>query len=208
MSVQAAHRLDSWKEIAAYFGRSERTVRRWEENEELPVHRLQHEKRGSVYAYASELDGWREARESEVEPEATVGEERPPEIEPSPNRPGGRWLWLLATGGGLLLVVAVLLGMKLLRGETQPIEARLSAHPPVNPEAHQAYVKGRYLRTVSGEPALKKSREYFEQAIWKDPGYAQAWSGLADTYNRLASWGVLPSEDARPRARVPPLKKL
>jgi hypothetical protein len=55
-------RLDSWKEIASYLRRSERTVRRWEETEELPVHRQLHEKRGSVYAYAGELDAWWQSR--------------------------------------------------------------------------------------------------------------------------------------------------
>jgi Tol biopolymer transport system component len=55
-------RLDSWKEIASYLLRSERTVRRWEDTEELPVHRQLHEKRGSVYAYTNELDAWRLSR--------------------------------------------------------------------------------------------------------------------------------------------------
>jgi len=55
-------RFDSWKEIAAYLGRSEKTVRRWEEKEGLLVHRLVHEKRGSVYGYRSELDAWRTSR--------------------------------------------------------------------------------------------------------------------------------------------------
>jgi TolB-like protein/Flp pilus assembly protein TadD len=57
-------RLDSWKEIASHFNRSEKTVRRWEENEGLPVHRLLHEKRGSVYAYSDELEAWWESRQS------------------------------------------------------------------------------------------------------------------------------------------------
>src|SRR5262249_33513757 len=55
-------RLDSRKEIASYLNRSEKTVRRWEEGEKLPVHRLLHEKRGSVYAYADELDAWWNSR--------------------------------------------------------------------------------------------------------------------------------------------------
>jgi TolB-like protein/Tfp pilus assembly protein PilF len=55
-------RLDSWKEIASYLSRSEKTVRRWEENEGLPVHRLLHEKRGSVYAYSRELEIWLKSR--------------------------------------------------------------------------------------------------------------------------------------------------
>src|SRR3954447_15646340 len=59
---QPGFRLESWKEIASYLLRSERTVRRWEVTEELPVHRQLHEKRGSVYAYTAELDAWRETR--------------------------------------------------------------------------------------------------------------------------------------------------
>jgi adenylate cyclase len=51
-------RLDSWKEIAAYLKRGARTVQRWEREEGLPVHRLQHDKLGSIFAFRSELDGW------------------------------------------------------------------------------------------------------------------------------------------------------
>src|SRR3984893_1108001 len=53
-------RLESWKEIAAYLGRDVTTARRWEKQERLPVYRLQHSKLGSIYAYTSELDSWRD----------------------------------------------------------------------------------------------------------------------------------------------------
>ena len=73
MSVQATstsrigadaqgRRLESWKEIAAYLGRDVTTVRRWEKREGLPVRRLHHSRLGSVYAYAPELDAWRDKR--------------------------------------------------------------------------------------------------------------------------------------------------
>ena len=52
-------RLESWKEIAAYLGRDVTTARRWEKQERLPIYRLQHSKLGSIYAYTSELDSWR-----------------------------------------------------------------------------------------------------------------------------------------------------
>jgi len=55
-------RLDSWKEIAAYLGRGIRTVQRWEQEEGLPVHRLAHEKRGSIYARREELAAWWKSR--------------------------------------------------------------------------------------------------------------------------------------------------
>src|SRR5215216_1126958 len=51
-------RLDSWKEIAAYLRRGVRTVRRWEREEGLPVHRHVHRVLGSVYAFKSEIDRW------------------------------------------------------------------------------------------------------------------------------------------------------
>ena len=54
-------RLDSWKEIAAYARRGVRTVRRWEREEGLPVHRHLHLKLGSVYAFKSEIDAWRQS---------------------------------------------------------------------------------------------------------------------------------------------------
>jgi TolB-like protein/Flp pilus assembly protein TadD len=63
-------RLESWKEIAAYLGREVTTVRRWERREGLPVYRLLHLKLGSVYAYTTELDAWRDKRARSAATEA------------------------------------------------------------------------------------------------------------------------------------------
>jgi TolB-like protein/Tfp pilus assembly protein PilF len=57
-----ADKLESWKEIATYLNRGVRTVQRWEQEEELPVRRLHHDKLGSVYAFRQELDAWLVAR--------------------------------------------------------------------------------------------------------------------------------------------------
>src|ERR1035441_1545248 len=51
-------RLDSWKEIAAYLGKAERTVKRWDVDRGLPIHRVPGGGRASVYAYTHELDEW------------------------------------------------------------------------------------------------------------------------------------------------------
>jgi tetratricopeptide (TPR) repeat protein len=62
-------RLDGWKEIAAYLGKVERTVKRWEVDRGLPTHRVPGGGRASVYAYTSELDTWLKStklRESEA----------------------------------------------------------------------------------------------------------------------------------------------
>ena len=68
-------RLNSWKEIAAYFDRDIRTVQLWEKREALPIHRHEHSARSSVYAYPAELDLWLRARRQErpsPTPEAPV----------------------------------------------------------------------------------------------------------------------------------------
>lgn len=54
----SGHRLDSWKEIAAYLNRDVTTVQRWEKREAMPVHRHLHDRMGSVYAFRAELDDW------------------------------------------------------------------------------------------------------------------------------------------------------
>src|SRR6476660_4074422 len=61
-------RLESWKEIAAYLQRQAKTVRRWEKEEGLPIHRHSHKSRSSVYAYPSEIDAWRASRRTVPEP--------------------------------------------------------------------------------------------------------------------------------------------
>jgi hypothetical protein len=68
-------RLDSWKEIATYVRRDITTVQRWERREAMPVHRHLHDKRGSVYAYTSELDGWLRSRKIQVAVEESKVEE-------------------------------------------------------------------------------------------------------------------------------------
>ena len=74
---ETKERLESWKEIAAYLGREVRTVQGWEKNEALPIHRHQHARFGSVYAFKAELDAWREARRSVPEPPAAIAETQP-----------------------------------------------------------------------------------------------------------------------------------
>ncbi len=81
-----AHRLDSWKEIAAFLRRGVRTVQRWEREEQMPVHRLPHAKRGSVYADRSELARWWESRRHALEETAGAAATPPPN---TASRPSG-----------------------------------------------------------------------------------------------------------------------
>lgn len=74
---------------------------------------------------------------------------------------------------------------------------------PVNPEAHDDYLRGRYFWNQRTEEALNKAKHYFEDAIAKDPGFAPAYSGLADTYFYLGyAWGHMAPKEALPLARA------
>lgn len=63
-------RIISWKRIARYLGRSERTARRWEREENLPVHRLNHGSSHSVFALTDELDAWLDQQSEHPAPPA------------------------------------------------------------------------------------------------------------------------------------------
>jgi TolB-like protein/Tfp pilus assembly protein PilF len=63
----ATDRLDSWKDVATYLKRDVTTVQRWERREGLPIHRQQHDKLGSVYAFRHEIEEWRAARSRRLE---------------------------------------------------------------------------------------------------------------------------------------------
>ena len=79
-------------------------------------------------------------------------------------------------------------------------QARLASPRPVNPEAYEAYLKGRYLWNKMTQEALQKGIQWFEEAIQKDPGYAAAYAGLADCYLTLLDYGYLSPKEAMAHA--------
>jgi Tol biopolymer transport system component len=83
MQVRQEDRLDSWKRIAAYLKRDVTTVQRWERREGLPIHRHQHDKLGSIFAFRSELDAWWESRRTRLTSEGAVETEQPAPISPT-----------------------------------------------------------------------------------------------------------------------------
>jgi TolB-like protein/DNA-binding winged helix-turn-helix (wHTH) protein/Flp pilus assembly protein TadD len=80
----------------------------------------------------------------------------------------------------------------------------------VNEEAYESYLKGRYFWNKRTAEGLKAALNYFNQAIAKDPKYAPAYSGLADTYALLADWeyGVMTPKEALPKAKAAAIKAL
>jgi serine/threonine protein kinase/tetratricopeptide (TPR) repeat protein len=92
---------------------------------------------------------------------------------------------------------------------TSEDKTRLAKSSATTPEAYQLYLKGRYLGNQGTAAGLKKSVEYFEQAIDQDPGYALAYAGLADSYSTLGgNWVYLPPKDTIPKAKAAAEKAL
>ncbi len=213
-------RLDSWKSIATFFGRDERTVKRWERERALPVHRLPGA-RGGVYAYTNELMEWMRPRsngskysgsseavpepEPATLPEATVAapeESLAATASPAtPSLPPHRRInagWAIAAVVLLALaVIATLVARR--RGQVEnPSSAESSG--TVDPVVHDLYLKGRYYWAKRTPDDLNKAVEYFNLAIAKDPNYAPAYVGLADSYNLLREYTPMSDSEAYPRA--------
>jgi len=77
-----------------------------------------------------------------------------------------------------------------------------------NVEVYGLYMKGRHFWNKRTEPGLKKSIEYFEQAIEADPNYALAYAGLADAYNMLGGYGLLLPKEGFSKAKSVATKAL
>ena len=128
---ETGRRLESWKEIAAFFGRDERTVHRWEKDLGLPVHRLPGTK-GRVYAFSQELASW------STKPKDAVVEDVPEVVAvldvPAARPSHPRLIFVVATG----VVLAVLaFAVPLIKSRWHGVDR--------NREAEDLYLKGRYV---------------------------------------------------------------
>jgi serine/threonine protein kinase len=85
---------------------------------------------------------------------------------------------------------------------------RFTRSQPVNPEAYEAYLKGRYFLNKLTPEAFQKAYEHFNQAIDKDPSWAQAYAGLSLYYCSLGSFSLRPYEEVFPKAKAAAIKAL
>ena len=328
-------RLDSWKEIAAFFGRDERTVRRWEKESALPMHRVPSGSKRRVFAYESELREWL------TTPQATQSTTSAPELQTAPAPADARRFNVRSARTRVSLALCALLGLAIVsvplfyrsptadsvavlpftnaagdastdylsdgiteslignlthvpqlevksrssvfrykgqevdlqrvgkelgaslvvsgrvvaQGDTIEVSAELTdvrqnteiwlqrytgksadilslqeriasdiaeklrsklspsekhevtRQGTQNPEAYELYMKGRYAWNKRTVPDVETAISFFNQALAKDPGYALAYSGLADAYSVLPNYGGTPSEDY-PKSNVAARKAL
>ena len=83
-----------------------------------------------------------------------------------------------------------------------------SDRQPQNPLAYEEYLRGRYHWAKDTIDGLRKAQDHFQKAIDLDPSYARAYSGLADTYALLGSYGIMPITESHPRGRDAALKAI
>ena len=195
--VEDERRLDSWKEIAAFFRRDPRTVKRWEKERGLPVHRLPGDRRSGVFAYAQELQRWLEHQPLDEEPHANDGE-----------RKGGVHPALAVTRSPRLWRPRVLLALLILLGGAGSLwmggairrPGIVRSDPSVDPQVAQAYLGCRYAWSKRSAERLREAVDCFTRLIERAPRFAPGYAGLADSYSLLREYSLMPDADAFPRA--------
>jgi TolB-like protein/Tfp pilus assembly protein PilF len=111
---------------------------------------------------------------------------------------------IFATESDIAKTIAETLQAKLTGSE----KTAMSKKPTANPEAYELYLKGRFFWNKRTGADLRKAIDYFNQAIAKDPNYAVAYSGLADSYLLLPPYGAAAPKDSIPQAKAAVKKAL
>lgn len=210
--------LAGWKGIAAYFGCNVRTVRRYEQERGLPVHRAPGNKGSTIFARTSELDAWLESREKEqgldralltsgtvcllgdfpqnnsqmagvtVLPATSSDEHQAKPVSFL------RWRPRIFAASALLVSCAALFwrvgnhqtATSITSSQLDAVKVR--PHVPA-PGAEDLYLRGRYFWSLRTADGLAKAIDAYTQAIVRDPSYADAYAGLAETYDLLPQFG-------------------
>ncbi len=127
-------------------------------------------------------------------------ERRQNEFGPIPENRTRSWVALLALIASALFVVA-LIWIKANRTSPNALPKNAAQNArATNPEAQELYLQGRYYWNKRTPEGLNKAVDYFTQAIVRDPSYAPAYSGLADSYNLLREYTSIPASEAYPKA--------
>ncbi len=198
--------LNGWKEIAAFFRKDERTMRRWAATMDLPVHRVHDAKRGTVYAYAGDLEQWLKRQrqnlngddvaELPVETAAVAPVQTTPEPAASGGRPA-RWRWLIFAA----LIVAAATGTWAMTSFRQAAVAP----PPQNRPSQQVYdlyLNGIYLSQKRTPEGLAEAIKIFEKVTALDSSFAPGFAELAAAYELSVDYVPGPTAESYQRAEA------
>lgn len=178
-------RLNSWKEIAAFFGKDERTVKRWEAIRGLPIRRVPGGTRTSVFAYVSELEAWLSAPRPLAAPPAADA------AAPPSSRP----LRLpLAAAIGIIVLLVI--------GLVATLELPPKPAPAIPSEAKTLYDAGVIAWTSRTASGFATAIEKFDAALAIAPNYAQAEVGRANVYNLISQYTLAPAAESYAKAKA------
>ena len=188
-SDRVTTRLESWKAVALYFGRDERTVRRWEAERGLPIRRLPGGSRSRIYAEVAELEAWRRSGDL-------------PEAEgQGPPRPAARTrrsrIFMALAGAAVAIIVAEGVAVGLTLWRTSPVKPP----PPPPPAARKLYAECARAWEQRTPASLNQALDDFNAALRIDPDYAEAYAGLACTFDLMRQYTQMPDAQAYPLAR-------
>ncbi|MGH7021986.1 MAG: TPR end-of-group domain-containing protein [Caulobacteraceae bacterium] len=184
-------RLETWKEVATFLRKDERTVKRWEAERGLPIHRLPGTGRSRIFAIVSELEVWRDGLGAEPAP-ATTAPQRAPISAPRRKRIWGTTL----TGLVVIASLAVTAGAVFV---ANGVMARLRP-PPL--DAQRQYLAASDDWAKRTPDSLNRAVAEYNAAIALDPNYAEAYAGLASTYDLMREYTHVPAAQAYPLARA------
>lgn len=192
--LSTKRRLTSWKEIAAFLGRDERTVKRWEISRGLPVRRVPGTGRASVFAYADEIELWMRAGPGPLSAmplaESLAGaDHRSPQW--------SALAGILALAGTGIVVAAIVFAVR--SAGRFPSNAPQGSFP-ANQVAAESFRSGLHAWQTRTPAGIARAIVEFNRAIANDPKYAPAYAGLAETYNLQAEFSAVSPQTAYPRA--------
>lgn len=195
--------LNGWKEIAAFFRKDERTMRRWAATMDLPVHRVHDAKRGTVYAYAGDLEQWlKRQRQTLNDDEAShltndvPATATPVEPAASERRPA-RWRWLVLAG----VVVAAATATWAMTGFRLATFAPPSQSRP-SQQVYDLYLNGIYLSQKRTPEGLAEAIKVFEKVTALDSSFAPAYAELAAAYELSVDYVLGPTAENYQRAET------
>lgn len=207
--ANGGRRLGSWKEIAAHLGVTDRTARRWESEEGLPVHRHWHDQRGTVWADAAELDAWRASRTVSRGDEArSSGQPESPHTHPASDK-RKRIAVLLAAAVvlvGAALTLTVWQSPSRTGPQQLPVRGVMAGAPSGIHACPVISSDGRYIAYQSWEEDLERS------TIVLLPRDGSPWRAISEgdaadqspvfspDGTRIAWWR--PTQDGRMRIRI------
>lgn len=168
LDQQSAEQLVGWKRIAKHLNCSERTARRWEAEEGLPVHRHQHASRSGIYAFTDELDSWKAAQACDTAA--------------NPGASQTFWHQHARRVSVATSVIAFAVVVWIFLVQPPPSGTTKSAESARDPGAEDLYLRGRALWKQRGPIMNQRAIKLLTAAVEQDPDFAEAWAALASAW--------------------------